>query len=125
MGGERESSSSRSSSGSGSSSNSSSSKVVGVEGGVWVGIDRYDNDGVRSDAKYTVLFLLTIPKGREPHPGDGYGEFYYWRQYESYDTGSCHTPVLYGACAGDLLAPKSRFHLSISDRRLNSTLSPH
>lgn len=28
-----------------------SSKVVGVEGGVWVGIDRYDNDGVPSDAK--------------------------------------------------------------------------
>lgn len=26
-------------------------KVVGVEGGVWVGIDRYDNDGVPSDAK--------------------------------------------------------------------------
>lgn len=30
-----------------------------------------------------------------------------------------------GACAGESLAPKCRFHLSISDRRLNSTLSPH
>lgn len=35
--------------------------MVGVEGGVWVGIDRYDNDGV---ARYTVLSYL-------PYEGQG------------------------------------------------------
>lgn len=31
-----------------------------MEGGVWVGIDRYDNDGVPSDAEYTVLPSSTV-----------------------------------------------------------------
>lgn len=31
----------------------------GVEGGVWVGIDRYDNDGVHSDAESLMYFPLT------------------------------------------------------------------
>lgn len=105
-----------------------SRKVVGVEGGVWVGIDRYDNDGVPSDAKYTVLpscmCFLTIPRARR----------HTLEMRTSFTTGDdtilsyatlLRRTVLYAACAGESLAPKCRFHLSISDRRLNSTLSPH
>lgn len=70
-------------------------------------------------------FLLTIPRARRHTP----------ELRTSFPTGddTNHTilnyaiplrTVLYGACAGESLAPKCRFHLSISDRRLNSTLSP-
>lgn len=65
-----------------------SGKVVGVEGGVWVGIDRYDNDGVPSDVKYIVLascmFFLTIPRARR-HTPEMRTSFATGR-YESYDT---------------------------------------
>lgn len=65
--------------------------MVGVEGGVWVGIDRYDNDGVPSDAKYTVLACVQY-HGQGGHtPAERRTGVFPLGQYESYDTELCHT----------------------------------